>query len=505
MGRLRYPALLTVVLTASSAVVAEERTPVTVTGPGAGEGGSYELRRVTVEGDEYEFIDVNLDGRKDVVVVLDSGAVRVYLLTSANIFPDEPDHQCLLPEAARAVAIANLVGDASLEVAYLTPEGLGILQWDEPASATPVLSIRASNFTRLEERESPGIQLVHLVQDIDNDGWADVMMPEEGLVTFYRNAGNGSFERKQAIPVQRQDSQSMWSGDLEWVYLFRHFALALEDRNQDELVDLVYTESNLEWELVYQQVAPVLFAYPPERVRTCGGMDVDGDGQFDQVEGDLRSGWWSPDSEYTPWFNKPRDLVHPAAELRINYRGSAMRKEKLVTRDLGPSFSLRDLDQDGDLDAICGFLPYHTSDRDAWMRSLVRHEFPYEVHVYINDRGFQTTPASRLGICFNAHDMSWRELLSGRYAGRIIPGGDWDGDGCSDLAVRPDDGHLVFYRFDPERNAFEPFGGQEGLERLMLVSPGMDDVNGDGRDDLFAPRNEDDGTIDLEILLSRTP
>jgi len=494
-------------------------------GPSARDGELFptriELRDRSVHGLPIAR-DLDGDGRKD--LLFQKGArLALFPQSSPAAFPDRPACVVEAPEDAILFDLGELDGDPAIpELVFLTERGVRTvsLRTDpakENGDAGGSVDRGPGGGARLTASGVP--RFVHFVRDVDGDGAADLLLPSPSGFALRRRAADGTFGPPQEIRVPVRGRVRVRDGNLtghhESEVAYPYFWSGPFDG--DARSDLLfYTGTAL---LLARQTGPGVFeeravlAMSLERLREVNLMpdqrrgslptrnpiavaDVNGDGIRDLAVSEMRTGTTKI------YFGREEFAPFERADAVV----------RIGSWNLGARFT--DVDGDGRPDLV---VPGTSEVRLAeGLRIVVTRKLPL-THVIHRNRG-SNEPFARRADGVLAHEIPvavGAEASEATEAGfSVDPSilihyhGDYDGDGRADLLLLEEPDRLAIHLARPEGTyAGEPDRrvGIPDSSGTRRISESVQDVDGDGRSDVYLRYQGADGSERGLLLLTRRP
>ncbi len=289
--------------------------------------------------------DIDGDGRAEIVLVAEDGAVRVVRRAEDGSL-GAPQGELVLPHPERTLlAVADIDGSGALHLVTLSPEGLRAYP-AVPGAAFAARPLELAPRARFVLRVGAP-RLARIVRDVDGDGRADVVLPLGAaceLWTRAKGAESGEplrYERVASVAVDVQRTESTNGGALTDVLEggFRIPDLRTEDVNGDGRADLLVVDGKVR-AFHLQRADGTLPAEPDVKVdlalfrdttpdgelrlghTLAGGddaryesRDLDGDGIPDHVIAHRRKVWVFLGGRDGPQFTQPAAILKTADDV----------------------------------------------------------------------------------------------------------------------------------------------------------------------------------------------
>jgi hypothetical protein len=461
--------------------------------------------------------DVDADGRAELLVVSakkqgsGSFARRISVYRTGDLRGAEPAAWRAqdVPDDVVAYTCGDVLARGNPQLVYLTPNAVFAADFEGGAPSRVIADHKG-----IATQASPQ-SLPHWsgLRDLDQDGLADLVLPEARGYAVYRQQKERGLVRTGAIEIPAQYANEPTTRRLRRVRaegeLLERRSLpqvVATDLDADRKLDLLALEESSVFGFAQRDglafaSAPTLrrkvVAQPDDPFQDLSEEatrpnvrfgDIDGDGRTDLVVPELDAG----------------DLV---TRLRVFMAGPEGLTEKpsqvLKLSSLGGDPQLTDMNGDGRLDLGC------TTVRTDLLRAVTsptvpRLTFTYYAFLYRGEqRAFSTRPDVQWDVSVELADPAARDGSDAAPSGFIRLDGDFDGDKVHDLARLGALGDLAVHA-----------GQVEGADRLTLriaadpllsarVKPTsrsrIEDVDGDGRSDVVLLYDES-----LVLLLTRS-
>jgi len=387
-------------------------------------------------------------------------------------------------------------GTGSIDVADLDNDGLD----DIVVSAGPELKIYPQK-SNAPDMQSPGTVLrvscnlpysrtqlfrFHLVRDLNHDGRGDILVPVMGGFALLLQDPSGRFphEPTQILPLGYSSTMREYGGRIHIEY--RIPAPTQLDFTGDGVSDLVFADGNLFHFFPFEPAPGVYGAPKTVKIRleqTAFGRlhsevdDVDSDGIPDILIMRV-AGKKILTNEFYLFRGRPGLSYGDKEDQRMIRKGSAEtpvivdlsgdQRKELITSTVNVGLSL--------------FVDY-----------FMRNRVGVDISVYrIVDKIYEEKPARVERIYFRTEEEEG------------VPGserGDFNGDGLDDFALATHPDKLSFYAADPKVLLRADPACEVEVPSYGKFS--VEDINGDGRDDIaiFYPVEKRKG--DLTVLISK--
>ena len=467
--------------------------------------------------------DVNGDGRRDLVVVVAYNAWDEIAITESSTMDDIKglaEVMTIVPAVMdrREARIYRARPDGSYEVPRTLPLPLSVLGMEAGPPGTPVVALtdEGASVLRLDAAGAPRLEPwiadppvlagtgnflgdLHLVQDVNGDGVADLLLPaRDGLAVYLGRPETKGLARRAAsrLPVPGESYRSV--GELE-----RRYPLPqVQDVNGDGRPDLIFRDPVKRWRSVWvarnagqgrflPAVEIALGTGDPRAPNPVWMGSLGGDGQAQvvlrQSLDDPKRGGFRKEMEKArephgrlTFRRLSKDLVPEKAPYRtLDVTGYAFEAEE-SEMDLPGGF--RDLNGDGRQDLV-------TVTMDVGVTKLLgslatkRLTVGLDFHVWCQqpDGGFRAVKGLDLSGTFrlNLEDLRVSQLS--------LFSGDFDGDGRADFVQIGRGRRVTIHRGRADcsfpREPDLAFDLREEPRDLSLVQ--IRDLDGDGRSDLL--------------------
>jgi len=436
-------------------------------------------------GSEIFFSDLEGDHFKAAVLV-ETTNCAVFFQDAKAGFPRQPSQQFPLAERPSLVWSVRL-GNQAESLLVMTSEGVTELSFTN-RNAPPVRRQIIRQPTIIPETlEEMRPRYFPLSAKTGTD-WPLLLVPVSGGLEVWRH--DGAWSQVQFIG-QAVDNHIRPSGTNAGYNLSFELSLSLDDVNHDGLDDLMVMRNipggRQVFSLYVQQTNGV---FSPEPVLTYTNktdwrtalcwVDINRDGKLDLIRSTVLD-----DPSFLPGLRSGKVLigVHLAdAQGRI----PAEPQEVFRKNDWSSALPVVDVDGDGFMDLVLGYIPINTREGARKMITAEQLDVSLKFFFYRPGAGFTKEPDCQRDLIIQFD----RELFSSwdrsfHYMQFINLTGDFNGDGKKDLLVRDSGDAVSVYFFDSREKGFSvkpdfKFKSAEPMDWCVVK-----DLNGDGVSDLI--------------------
>lgn len=431
--------------------------------------------------------------RRDIIVCadvpVDDGPARkicyVFRAGREHAAAAPPDARTLPLEAA-LVQCGDVTGDGRDDLTYLTPRGVfayagtpeGLAAAPVPVLETAVLAPPGT------DRVTPGNYLV----DLTNDARLDLLLPVvDGFAFHAQQPGDGFSARPDAVLPFPVVARLRSAGGHTWMTLAVPQVL-VRDFDGDGRTDVAVMNRSGSYRFL-QQADGTFTAR-----RWSGDMTRDADIEFTLTAFGDWNGDGNPDAAFTRF--KQRRILSSTLTVHLGSAAGALPVEPTIVFDQpGTLFFPVFLDTTGDGQQELLLYSVHFGFRFA-VNYFLRNRIMVDVAVYpvAADTAPASRPLSRMRLAVAAFDSGAEPL-------RAVA--DVNGDGVMDMVVGLAPNRLAAFLGDP----------QTGLATTPAWTMEVDaygrgyvqDLNGDGRDDLVVTYPDPERQHRATVLYSRAP
>lgn len=455
--------------------------------------------------------DLDGDGLKDLVLV-NGLELAIFFQAPARGFTREPQQTCRLEARPCLLCTAKLRGAAE-SVLVLNSEGVTELCFTNrngPPAIRPIIR----QPTVLPEA-ADGTNAVCLPFSVGTRrDWPLLLVPAaDGLQvwSFLRGAAEDGQHREEWRQVQlisRALDGRWWPSMANPGYTCSlEFDLSVGDVNGDGRDDLMVRRrqpgrTNL-YSLYLQQanglLAPepaLMYADKADPFSWVCWTDLNRDGKVDLVKS-----VWLNEPSFVPGVPSGKVLV---SVYTADEQGRIPPQPQQVFRkhDWLAALPVLDVDGDGYPDLVLGF--GHIDSREGLRKQITARQLDYTLRFYFYrpGAGFPTEADCQRAVVIHLQDLQspldWE--LPQNFRRYVKAGGDFNGDGKTDLLVRDQRGAISVYFFESRTKGFslEPdllFNCLEPIESWQVA-----DLNGDGVSDLIVKLAKQDA---FRVFISR--
>ena len=394
----------------------------------------------------------------------------------------------------------------------------GHIEWLDPRDWSPKPLLDAAAIYKAPAR---GLPHFDIGRDIDGDGLEDIAVPDFDGYWLWLQRDDGSFGPRNKLLAAATALLNFGA------VTYRPRSLYALDYDGDAVTDLaVWGEpstaaAGMEAPRLLIYVGVGDGAFDPNPLDAVLPIDVDSDdmsvsfgfGQesttrtlydFKDYNGDGVADVVTTTVEIAGLFDHAtRYEVHFGRRQGNVTTFSATPDTAIASDNLQAPFDSRDFNGDGKLDFGMGSIDVGIG---TLLRALLTGTVRFDLDFYLlGDAGYPATPNVTRPIKIR-FSLTSGDVLSGNW----VEIGDADGDGVSDLYARHDEARIDIYRGTAAGELFadEPVPIAVSLPDYQFSPDNVDvdDLNGDGRDDLvilFPAREDQDEPNRLGVVLSR--
>ncbi len=451
----------------------------------------YDTVRLDVDkADSIDSIDLNADGRPDLVVTA-GRAAKIFLFRPDAGFSRTPDRTIAFGPDAYLWTAARFVDMPGLQLAVFTSRGIQRYPRTGPAEwAGPEDLVVAPNLFRGAAQADAAPLRLEFLRDLDGDGFAEALyFVEEALWIFTQDkdaSGKARFRLKQKLPLPAESElKTGWGPHHRLTQTVSVPLLVVGDVNEDKRLDIMYLRKESVGQFI--QRADGRFDVPQEGA--LAGERKKARRQFLKFEAPPRIADFNGDgaldvaipdnyrfrARVDIYFNRRGrpDFTTPDAVLKVEDAWSS-------------GIYVEDLDGDGKPEIVQGVIPKFGV--VGGIQTFLSGKIDVELHFHRLEKGtFLNTPAQRLSLAIpytfhatldsaTADLKFWPQLKA-----------DLDGDGSRDLIVGSGERELAVHFGRKKELMSRDAGAKIALDppdRTVSTKTYIADFNGDKRSDL---------------------
>ncbi len=427
--------------------------------PVSGAEGGFSSYTVKPPGTLKECLrgDFNGDGLADLAAVClrEEGAKQamhfsVFLQRKGAGFAENPDTQGAFPDGSAAACCADVLGGREDEIVVMTKDGVGAFV-GLAGPSPPVFTRIFSGRTFFKNAPSGSILAMDFARDLNGDGRADLIIPQQGGYLLAFQAADRSMGMMKAVQAAGESKIVRHTNQIfetEFIHLKSTLPiLRPADFDGDGLLDLVALQKPMLWVFIQQKDAgfplkptvSMRLPFMDQKTRpTETDMfeskvvrieDVNRDGRCDLIYSSTHGkiGIFSSIATTYALFLGRKDAFYADLPDRlINIPGVA----------LVPDFI--DYDGDGDLDLLVGSV---RTDLFQGVKAAIAEEVTVTYFMFLCKDGlWEQSPAFEEKVTFPTSMIDRGEL-----APRAMFSGDWNGDGFRDKVEVTEESVMRFF------------------------------------------------------------
>ncbi len=443
---------------------------------------------------DHMVADFDGDGRDELVVFAKDGRVLSYHGTSGASLDPAPRGKLQLADPERSlIATGSFFEGAKKQLLVLSPGGLRVFRPDDRGDFSGKGHLLTSR-ARFNLRVGGPIRS-NIVQDVNEDGRPDIVVPTPGFCELWLNQGPDESEEKDGLGLPRfrrvakaavrlnsQSSRGMSSLNKSLRSDFSIPNLTTKDVNGDGRLDLQIRQDDIRsWHLqredgsipgkpdvsldlsIFRDTTPKS-AIAPGQIASMGdrrsfeSRDLDDDGILDYVIAHRRKIWIFHGTKAGPQFTKPSFIlrsVEDVTALTLLHLDKDTRPDLLLIKVEVPSVTT----------FVLGFVSsWDLSFSAAGYRNTNGREFD-KAPTWKKETALRFPPI--LSILKDPQALVQRIEYMGKKFRKQL-GGDFDGDGKEDLALLSEDADRIDV-FRSTGSADESDGdGDESLREILF-------------------------------------
>jgi hypothetical protein len=445
--------------------------------------------------------DLDGDGLQD-LVLMDDTNLSIFYQDSQQGFPREPQQSYRLDPRPCLVWTAKL-GKPAGSLFVMTSDGVTELCFTN-RTGPPVRRqiIRQATIVPAAMDAAEGTNAIYLPLSVETGGdWPLLLVPAADGLQVWQHGGE--WRQAQVISPAIEAGLQLSAANPGYTASLG-FDLSVGDVNGDGRDDLMIRRSN-GWTNTYNlylQQTNGRFALEPtltyaDKVEPFSWLcwtDLNRDGKVDLIKG--------------LWLNEPSFIpAVPAGKVLVSTyiadeRGRIPAEPQQVFRknDWTPVVPVVDVDGDGFPDLVLGYS--HIEDKEDFRKMITSKKLAYHLQFYFHrpGLGFPSEADCQRDVVIHLDRAEMQEDLP-QYFGRYVKfGGDFNGDGKTDLQVRDHSDAISVYAFVSREKGFSPepdlrFSCPEPVEEWLVT-----DLNHDGVSDLIVKLAKQKG---YRIFISR--
>ena len=455
----------------------------------AGAKPAFTASEIEGTGTAVLFCDLDGDHLKDAVLI-GSSNVCVYFQDPKQGFSRQPQLQFKLDDRPATVWPARL-GQTAESLLVMTSEGVTQLDFTNRTSP-PVSHQIIQQPTIIPESGEPNVLSLSLSAKTGT-AWPLLLVPvAAGLQVWqYR----GQWQQAQFIEhaLNTRHAPSISPGyDVRY-----NFSVCLTDTRGSGRDDLMIKRDAAGAEIytLYLQGTNGLFNLEPalsytnvdDWHTTVNWNDINHDGRLDLIKSTF-----SDEPSFVPGLQSSKVLV---AEYLADGHGQIPARPQQVFRksDWSGFLPMTDLDGDGLMDLVLGYLPIDARDGLRNMITAGQVNLTLRFHFFRPGTGFPKEPdcQCQLPVYFDK-DLVWSTQNRIYYERFVSLNGDFNGDGKKDILVRDRSDAISVYCFNSRESGFSRKPDVQFACPETMGGWAIQDLNGDGISDLVVKlRGED--------------
>jgi hypothetical protein len=455
----------------------------------------FNVSEVAASCQQLMICDLDGDGLKD-LVLMDDTNLSIFYQDPKRGFSREPQQTFRLDPRPCLVWAAKLGGPAE-SLLVMTSDGITELCFTNRTGPPAIRQIIRQPTIVPDAAEGTNAMYLPLSVKTDRD-WPLLLVPAADGLQVWQHRG----EWRQAQVIGHAGDASLWpSVDNPGYTSSLEFDLSVGDVNGDGRDDLMIKRSNVgrttNTYSLYLQQTNGLFALEP--ALTCADKvephswlcwaDLNRDGNVDLIKGR-----WLNEPSFWPMLPSGKVLV---STYIADEHGRIPAEPQQVFRkyDWTPAVPVVDVDGDGFPDLVLGYS--HIEDKEGFRKMITSKKLDYNLRFYFYRPGigFPKEADCQRDVVIHL-DQSRSELQGGLhlYFGSFVKlGGDFNGDGKTDLLVRDHSDDLSVYFFVSREKGFSPepdlrFSCPEPIDEWQVA-----DLNNDGVSDLIVKLAKQNG------------
>ena len=467
---------------------------VLLAGPAASARPMFITSEIEGAGAEIVFCDLDGDRLKDAVLV-DGLELSIFFQDAKSGFSRQPQQHYRLDDRPAMIWSARL-GKKSESLLVMTSAGVTELSFTNRTDPLVRTQIIQQPTIIPDTMDEAPVMHFSLSADTGTD-WPLLLVPVGGGLQVWQHADvwrqSQVIERSVDAPIRASVGATPGYS--------RSFALSLSlgDVNGDGRNDLMVRQElagGKQTHNLYLQQTNGTFTAPPaltytnqaDRNTALCWVDINRDGRVDLLKGTLLD-----DPSFLPGLKSGKVLV---GAFLADAQGRIPAEPQQVFRknDWSPGLPAVDVDGDGFMDLVLGYVPLNTREGFRKMVTAEQIDFSLKFSFYRPGPGFPKEPDFQRDLLIHFDHVLFSSSDRGQYFEQFVNlSGDFNGDGKKDLLVRERSDAVSVYFFDSREKGFS------SKADLRFSFPGpidwceLNDLNGDGASDLIVKLQKRNG------------